>query len=233
MSTKLSKADFTGIHLFILSSRNPSLVGISGLVIEETASTFRLVSKDNLVRIIPKDGTQFKLSFPGYAPTRSEPGDKRSPTTTRPTSASASTSPTPVETRGSPEPLDIAHHLSMSPRIEFTLLGTNFKYRSADRAGRKYRLAQGEGGGNGWGEHWVVGDWAVLEEDFNTIFTQRSSLNLKGSGSGRGEGKNDRRTTREIPGATTEKGVGAAGRRKRNKSRRKDLPAGASLQVFF
>ncbi|GFZ50656.1 hypothetical protein JCM24511_08414 [Saitozyma sp. JCM 24511] len=162
IQTALSKSDFTGSHLLVLSSRNPSLVGIRGIVIEETASTFRLVSPDHTARVIPKNGTQFELSFPAYSPA--------------PAPASASIGDTRAKgeageageehQRDAGDPgmsiVDMEHHLRRSPRISLTLLGTSFGFRSGDRAGRKFRPAQGGGGGSGWGEEWVEGEWSEV-----------------------------------------------------------------------
>ncbi|ORY31926.1 hypothetical protein BCR39DRAFT_524636 [Naematelia encephala] len=134
--SKLVKADFTGIHLSILSSRCPSLISLAGIVIEETASTFRLVSPDNRVRIIPKDGTQFQLSIPAYAPSMPEPSQDGE----------------------MPDSPDMEGFLASCPRLEMTLLGSAFGFRSGDRAGRKFRPAQGEDG-SGWGFEWLRGEW--------------------------------------------------------------------------
>lgn len=134
---KLIKADFTGIHLTVAASRNTSVIGLAGIAIEETASTFALVPPDSRVRIVPKDGTQFRLSIPAYA------------------------APTPVERAdGEPaDPVDMQAHLEVCPRIEVLLLGTAFGYRSGERAGRKFRPAQGADG-SGWGLEWVEGEWS-------------------------------------------------------------------------
>ena len=160
------------------SSRNPSLIGIKGIVIEETASTFRFVTQQDKVKTVPKDGTKFSISFPAYAiPSKS-----------------------PRTDGAFPEPLDVAGHIENTPHIEVSLLGSAFGFRSGDRAGRKFRPAQGEGGGSGWAGEWVDGDWAralrVLEEQEPK---GRASVTVKG-------------------------------RRKRGKSRRKDPPAGGTLQ---
>lgn len=87
-----------------------------------------------------------------------------------------------------------------------TMLGTNFGYRSADRAGRKFKLAQGDGGGNGWGEDWVKGEW---DEVFSAIQGSTKS------------------------GRKVENGLGSGGMRKKGKSRRKDPLAGGTREVIF
>lgn len=121
------KADMTGAKMSVRAARNPSLVGLSGIVIEETAGSIRLVGEDSRLRVIPKIGTQFTLRFPAYAC-----GASRE---------------------------DMAEHIASTPQIEIDILGTAFAYRSGDRAGRKFRPAQGGGGGSGWAEEWVQAEW--------------------------------------------------------------------------
>ena len=180
IQAKLVKADFTGILLHVTSSRNPSLTGIKGIVIEETASTFRLVTSTDKAKVIPKDGTLFSLSFPAYAippPVASDDGEV-------------------------PEPMDFAGHIRGTPHIQVDLLGSAFGFRSGDRAGRKFRPAQGGGGGSGRGEVWVEGEWfGVLREVDKGVLKGKSAPAPKK-------------------------------RMKRGKSRRKDPPVGGTLQVF-
>lgn len=162
IQTALSKSDFTGSHLLVLSSRNPSLVGIRGIVIEETASTFRLVSPDHTARVIPKNGTQFELSFPAYSPAPAPASASIGDTRAKGEAGEAGEE----QQRDAGDPgmsiVDMEHHLRRSPRISLTLLGTSFGFRSGDRAGRKFRPAQGGGGGSGWGEEWVEGEWSEM-----------------------------------------------------------------------
>ncbi|OXG13514.1 ribonuclease P protein subunit POP4 [Cryptococcus neoformans Ze90-1] len=174
LQSKISKADFTGIYLTVLAAKNDDLKDQRGIVIEETAETFRLVGQDDKVRVIPKSGSLFRLSFPAYSP-RSNLDDE------------------------SPFPPDLTGHLDTCPRLEMDLLGSAFAYRSADRAGRKFRPAQGGGGGSGWGEGWVggVGGMGKMLNEMEATVGGKWSVREKVSG----------------------------GKRKRNKFRRKDPPA--------
>lgn len=133
LQSKLVKADLTGAKLRVLAARNPSLAGIVGLVVEETAGSFRLLSVDGRVRVVPKEGAQFALSFPAYAP--------------------------PEESEDTVP--DYAAFVAQCPAIEVDILGSSFAFRSGDRAGRKFRPAQGWGG-SGWAEEWVQGEWSFL-----------------------------------------------------------------------
>lgn len=156
MQGKLLKADLTGAVVSVLASKNPSLTGIKGTVLEETSGTLRLACADDRVRVVPKQDAQFRLLFPAYA----FPADS---------------------TR---EPEDDAVLLSRfhaeCPRVEIEIMGSAFAYRSGDRAGRKFRPAQGKNGA-GWGEEWVKGEWGQilgeLGEDKGTQTQKRRKRN--------------------------------------------------------
>lgn len=57
------KADFHGAKISVIRAKNPSLVGIRGIVVLETKGTFKLVSKDNKVRTIPKMDSVFQVHW--------------------------------------------------------------------------------------------------------------------------------------------------------------------------
>lgn len=195
LHSKLSKADFTGASLLVTTARNPSLNGINGLVIEETASTFRLVTPLSTVKVIPKNGTQFSITFPAYAPPPPSSSDQ---------DEDGVYQSTVIPLSGS----TMEEYLNTAPRISVPLLGTNFGFRSGDRAGRKFRPTQGGGGGSGWGETWVKGEWS---EVLGLLGEEKVESRVKG-GARRGES-------------------GVPVKRKRGKSRRKDPPAFGALEV--
>lgn len=62
---KFVRADYHGAMLVVSSAKNPSLVGVEGIVIQETKNTFRLIAQDNRVVTIPKDGTTFSFGACG------------------------------------------------------------------------------------------------------------------------------------------------------------------------
>ena len=212
LHSKLSKADFTGAELSVSTSRNPSLVGISGFVIEETASTFRLLTTNSTVKVIPKNGTQFDVIFPAYSPLLP-------PTPDQPQGYPGNENEN--EARGEAyqstiipiAPDVMERYLSSTPRISVPLLGTNFGFRSGDRAGRKFRPTQGGGGGSGWGEEWVKGEWAEVLGQVEQDSPEKEKEHRK-SGS-----------------RTSKSESGKAVKRKREKSRRKDPPAFGALEV--
>ncbi|KAG9122262.1 hypothetical protein FRC07_001445 [Ceratobasidium sp. 392] len=75
MQTKLVKADFHGCKLTVKASKCPTLVGVSGIVIEETANVFRVIAPDDRVRVLPKQNSIFTFLIPlqpGQADTDSQ-----------------------------------------------------------------------------------------------------------------------------------------------------------------
>ncbi|ORZ32850.1 ribonuclease P protein subunit p29 [Catenaria anguillulae PL171] len=58
---KLIKADFHGAHMTVTQATCPTLIGISGIVVQETAKTFNLVTQQNVVKSICKQGTVFSV----------------------------------------------------------------------------------------------------------------------------------------------------------------------------
>lgn len=47
---KLIKADFHGAPFTVIQSTNPSFVGVSGIVVQETLSMFKLITKENKLK---------------------------------------------------------------------------------------------------------------------------------------------------------------------------------------
>lgn len=62
---RLLKADYHGCLITVKKSRNPSLVGQSGIVLMETKNTFKIISKDNKVKCIPKENSIFAFELEG------------------------------------------------------------------------------------------------------------------------------------------------------------------------
>lgn len=58
---KLVSADYHGAELEVVRSRCVSRVGVKGIVIKETKFTFELITKNNTVKSIPKEGTVFQF----------------------------------------------------------------------------------------------------------------------------------------------------------------------------
>ncbi|OTA63242.1 ribonuclease P protein subunit p29 [Hypoxylon sp. EC38] len=63
-AAKLSAADFHGAEVEVSRSGCPSRVGIRGIVIKDTRFVFEIITKNNLVKTVPKEGTMFRISVP-------------------------------------------------------------------------------------------------------------------------------------------------------------------------
>ncbi|OAV87160.1 hypothetical protein PTTG_29540 [Puccinia triticina 1-1 BBBD Race 1] len=64
IQSKLLKADYHGAHLLVHKAKNPSLVNLQGIVIQESEQTFKLIQDDNRIKTIPKAHTIFQMSLP-------------------------------------------------------------------------------------------------------------------------------------------------------------------------
>ncbi|KAJ7192227.1 Rof/RNase P-like protein [Mycena pura] len=122
MHPKLLKADFHGSIMTVSQSKNTSMVGISGIVIHETEGTFKVVTKENKLKILPKRNSIFTFAVPAYS------------TLPRAHDASA---PLPI-----PEPGDHLRTVLDGPHSRIELHGNQFCFRSADRAGRKFKAKE-------------------------------------------------------------------------------------------
>jgi ribonuclease P protein subunit POP4 len=60
----VSKMDFHGAHVVVVSSADPSIVGVHGLVVKESFGELVLISEDDAVRHIPKNHTVINLETP-------------------------------------------------------------------------------------------------------------------------------------------------------------------------
>lgn len=61
--SKFTKADYHGAIMTIHHSKCSSLIGITGIVLHESAHMFSLVCTDNKARSIPKKETIFTISW--------------------------------------------------------------------------------------------------------------------------------------------------------------------------
>ncbi|EGC32471.1 hypothetical protein DICPUDRAFT_81703 [Dictyostelium purpureum] len=58
---KFLRADLHGAFITVTKSTCPSLIGQKGLVIQETENTFKIITKENKVNIIPKEACYFYI----------------------------------------------------------------------------------------------------------------------------------------------------------------------------
>lgn len=50
VSQKLMKLDYHGARITVIKSKCPSVVGLEGIIMQDTKNTFRLVSKGDIIR---------------------------------------------------------------------------------------------------------------------------------------------------------------------------------------
>ncbi|KAF9446073.1 RNase P/MRP, p29 subunit [Macrolepiota fuliginosa MF-IS2] len=119
MYPKLVKADFHGAVITVCRSKNPCLVGLTGIVLHETENAFKIITKSNAVKLVPKQNSVFTLAIPLHS--------------TLPSSHKPNA---PLPLPGTDETLETVLDI---PHVEFELYGNQFRFRSADRAGRKFK----------------------------------------------------------------------------------------------
>ncbi|ETS73635.1 hypothetical protein PFICI_14581 [Pestalotiopsis fici W106-1] len=74
-SAKLAAADYHGARVEVSRSRNPSRVGIEGIVIKDTRFAFEIITKRNQVKLVPKEGTTFRMRVPSSDETPNDTDD--------------------------------------------------------------------------------------------------------------------------------------------------------------
>ncbi|KJA20518.1 hypothetical protein HYPSUDRAFT_55982 [Hypholoma sublateritium FD-334 SS-4] len=138
MHPKLLKADFHGSIMTVSQSKNPCIVGLSGIVIHETENAFKVITRENKVKLLPKLNQVFKFALPLYA-TLPSSHNVNTPFVVETLSAPTVVAPSAANTsEAAPLPLPTRTVLDQ-PHIEFELYGNQFRFRSADRAGRKFK----------------------------------------------------------------------------------------------
>lgn len=126
-------------------AKNPCLVGLSGIVIHETENAFKVVTKQNKLKracylltssntrseprlsVLPKQNSIFTFAVPLYS--------------TLPSTHSADT-PLPLPSPVDPikeVPPEVRKTVLDDPHIQFELYGNQFRFRAAERAGRKFK----------------------------------------------------------------------------------------------
>ncbi|XP_047369447.1 ribonuclease P protein subunit p29 [Vespa velutina] len=61
INQQLIKADFHGAKISVVKSKCPSLVGINGIIVQDTKNTFRLCGTDDVMRTLPKNAIVIEL----------------------------------------------------------------------------------------------------------------------------------------------------------------------------
>ncbi|KIM88016.1 hypothetical protein PILCRDRAFT_95683 [Piloderma croceum F 1598] len=124
MHAKLVKAEFHGSFITVKQSKNPCLVGLSGIVIHETENAFKVVTSKDKLKFLPKRNSIFAFAVPLYS-------------TLPPPESATSSSATPLIESDISEASKTT--VLDQPHIEFELYGNQFRFRSTERAGRKFK----------------------------------------------------------------------------------------------
>jgi len=121
MQAKLVKADFHGALLSVRQSKNPCLIGLSGLIVHETENAFKIITKEDKLKLIPKQHSIFAFAVPLY-------------------STSSSYNRHDAHENGHNDSEKSADKtISDYPSAEFELHGNQFCFRASDRASRKFK----------------------------------------------------------------------------------------------
>lgn len=63
---KLLKADFHGAILTVVRSKCPSYVGLTGILVQELKHIFKLITKEDKLKVIPKRNSVFSVEVGGF-----------------------------------------------------------------------------------------------------------------------------------------------------------------------
>ncbi|CAG8977164.1 hypothetical protein HYALB_00003385 [Hymenoscyphus albidus] len=118
-AAKLCSADYHGALLTVTRSRCVSRVGVEGIVVKDMKHAFEIVTKNDEVKLLPKEGTIFKFVIPIPEPKKEGVSEEDS-------------EKTPED--GTPE-----EEGKKQEDLVFELHGDQFIYRASDRANRKFR----------------------------------------------------------------------------------------------
>ncbi|XP_054856531.1 ribonuclease P protein subunit p29 [Eublepharis macularius] len=66
IQTKLLKADLHGALLTVTKSKCPSYVGLTGIVVQETKHVFKIITKEDRLKVVPKFNNVFSMEMDGF-----------------------------------------------------------------------------------------------------------------------------------------------------------------------
>ncbi|KAJ7311901.1 hypothetical protein JRQ81_006219 [Phrynocephalus forsythii] len=66
IQTKLLKADLHGALVTVTKSKCPSYVGITGIVLQEMKHIFKIITKEDKLKVIPKLNSVFSIELDGF-----------------------------------------------------------------------------------------------------------------------------------------------------------------------
>lgn len=108
-AAKLSAADYHGAEVEVVRSGCVGRVGIKGIVIKDTRFVFEVITPRNKVKMVPKEGTVFRIEVPPTEPSK----------------------PTKEKAEGEVQ--------GAAKNLVFEVLGDQLTLRAADRANKKFK----------------------------------------------------------------------------------------------
>uniref|UniRef100_A0A8C6ZTZ0 Ribonuclease P protein subunit p29 n=2 Tax=Nothoprocta perdicaria TaxID=30464 RepID=A0A8C6ZTZ0_NOTPE len=63
---KLLKADLHGAIVTVTKSKCPSYVGITGIILQEMKHVFKIITKEDKLKVVPKLNNVFSLEIDGF-----------------------------------------------------------------------------------------------------------------------------------------------------------------------
>ncbi|XP_048886304.1 ribonuclease P protein subunit p29 [Brienomyrus brachyistius] len=66
IQTKLLKADFHGAIISVVRSKCPSYVGATGILVQELKHVFKIITKEDKLKVIPKCNSVFSVEVDGF-----------------------------------------------------------------------------------------------------------------------------------------------------------------------
>ncbi|KAF4627967.1 hypothetical protein G7Y89_g10186 [Cudoniella acicularis] len=109
-AAKLCSADYHGAELEVVRSRCVSRVGVKGIVVKDTKFVFEIITKNNQIKVVPKENTVFRFAVP-------PPGVEKE-----------------VDENAGKEVVG-----AEGKDLVFELHGDQFIFRAADRANKKFK----------------------------------------------------------------------------------------------
>ncbi|KAF4793555.1 Ribonuclease P protein subunit p29 [Turdus rufiventris] len=66
IQSKLLKADFHGAIVTVTKSKCPSYVGITGIILQEFKHVFKIITKEDKLKVVPKLNNVFSVELDGF-----------------------------------------------------------------------------------------------------------------------------------------------------------------------
>jgi ribonuclease P protein subunit POP4 len=112
-AAKLCSADFHGAEVEVVRSRCVSRVGVKGIVVKDSKFVFEVVTKKDVIKVLPKEHTIFRFTVPFPGTPANAVGNAKEE----------------ADSEGERKPKDLV----------FELHGDQFQHRAADRANKKFK----------------------------------------------------------------------------------------------